>query len=221
MQLLRLAQLLVRPLPRVILIDEPDSSMSVEDASYVQRAIIKALTPASTVLMVTHVPYLLPEEIKIVYLKGGLVEAFGTHEELMSSSESYRDLMKELRTAVKCPYCHKPVNQCNHCGAPLGQTSSTSAPGALPPGAPPPLSGPPPGVPGPQGACRESKRRVEKCVDVRCEASSRTSGNRLHFEPAQSDQSRARQEAVLFSVRLGRNRSLTVAALLTRTPESK
>lgn len=99
-QALRLAQWMVRPLPPVMLFDEPDSAMSPEDAAFVQRRIIDLTTPAATVVMVTHAPQLLPPDTTVVFLKDGRVEAVGTHQRLVSTSESYRQLVHELSSGA-------------------------------------------------------------------------------------------------------------------------
>ncbi len=97
-QALRLAQWMVRPLPRVILFDEPDSAMSPEDAAFIQRQIVNVMTPHATVLMVTHAPQFLPPDTCIVFLKDGRVQGAGTHHQLVEGCEPYRQLVQDLES---------------------------------------------------------------------------------------------------------------------------
>ena len=90
-QILRLAQVMGLPPRPVLCLDEPDSSMSAEDAALVQQVIADRLASESIVLVASHRPASYPiARARIWFIaRDGILS--GTHAELLERSQEYRD----------------------------------------------------------------------------------------------------------------------------------
>ena len=89
-QRIHIARALVRDAPIVIL-DEPTTALDVRAAASVHDA-LRRLTERKTVLIVAHNFSTLADADRILVLNRGSLDAFGTHDELLSSSPPYREL---------------------------------------------------------------------------------------------------------------------------------
>jgi ABC-type multidrug transport system fused ATPase/permease subunit len=79
--------------PKILLLDEVTSALDPISEAAVQKA-IDTLTQNRTVFIVAHRLHTIQNADKIVVLSGGKIVAEGNHEELMQSSQKYRDLVQ-------------------------------------------------------------------------------------------------------------------------------
>jgi ATP-binding cassette subfamily C protein/ATP-binding cassette subfamily C protein EexD len=63
--------------PRLVVMDEPDSSLDVDGEAALERAISQLRADGATVIVVTHRPRLLAVVDKVLILRDGAVDAFG------------------------------------------------------------------------------------------------------------------------------------------------
>mmetsp|Transcript_27232 Transcript_27232/g.68692 ORF Transcript_27232/g.68692 Transcript_27232/m.68692 type:complete len:907 (-) Transcript_27232:724-3444(-) len=79
--------------PKVLLLDEATSALDSESEALVQKA-IEQLMRGRTTLIVAHRLSTVRRADQIFVLDRHKIQARGTHEELMASSEKYRDLVR-------------------------------------------------------------------------------------------------------------------------------
>jgi ABC-type multidrug transport system fused ATPase/permease subunit len=92
---LLLARMLVGD-ARVCVLDEPEAGLPSATAEEILETIVEQ-AHGRTHLVVTHAPHLLKSDFNVVLDKGRLV-AKGTHQELVSSCDAYRDLLADALT---------------------------------------------------------------------------------------------------------------------------
>jgi ATP-binding cassette, subfamily B, bacterial len=80
--------------PRVLVLDDPLSALDVETEALVEAALRRVLA-TTTALLVVHRPSTVALADRVALLRGGALEAVGTHSELMDSSPAYAELMGE------------------------------------------------------------------------------------------------------------------------------
>jgi ABC-type glutathione transport system ATPase component len=78
--------------PKILLLDEVTSALDQVSEAVVQRAIDR-LTANRTVFIVAHRLHTIQNADKILLLGGGKILAEGTHDELMATSERYREMI--------------------------------------------------------------------------------------------------------------------------------
>ncbi|RBL79184.1 thiol reductant ABC exporter subunit CydD, partial [Streptomyces cavourensis] len=91
-QRIAIARVLLKDAP-VVILDEATASL---DALTERRTLqaVRALTRGRTVIAIAHRLDTVREVDRIVVLAGGAVEAAGTHEELVTTSPTYRALLE-------------------------------------------------------------------------------------------------------------------------------
>lgn len=82
----------------IILLDDITTSLDPDTAKLVP-ALLKRLEKDRTVLMITKKPELMQVADRIVVLNNGSIEAVGTHNKLMKTSKTYREL--QIHSSVK------------------------------------------------------------------------------------------------------------------------
>lgn len=78
--------------PAVVLFDEPTTGLDLKTEQILQQSITE-LSRYATVITVAHRLHTIRNSDQIVYLENGRVAAAGTHEELASAFEPYRNLL--------------------------------------------------------------------------------------------------------------------------------
>jgi ATP-binding cassette subfamily B protein len=78
--------------PEVLLLDDPLSALDVHTETMVTAALAEVLT-SSTALVVAHRPSTVLLADRVALLDGGVIAAIGTHHELLTTQQRYRDLM--------------------------------------------------------------------------------------------------------------------------------
>ena len=77
--------------PSILVLDEATSSLDAESERAVQEAIDQAVQGA-TAIIIAHRLSTIRNASRIVVLKNGMVEAIGTHQDLMQTSKTYMQL---------------------------------------------------------------------------------------------------------------------------------
>jgi len=77
--------------PAVLILDDSTSAIDSATEDQIQRA-IEAATRGRTTILITHRLSQIRWADKIVVLRKGRVAAVGSHEELLESSQAYRDI---------------------------------------------------------------------------------------------------------------------------------
>ena len=80
--------------PRVLVLDDPLSSVDVHTEREIEEALASVLAGV-TALVVVHRPSTLALADRVALLDGGRIAAIGTHSELLRTSERYRSLLAE------------------------------------------------------------------------------------------------------------------------------
>ncbi len=81
--------------PRILVLDDPLSALDVDTEALVEDALRNVLT-TTTALIVAHRPSTVMLADKVALLQDGRITAFGTHQELLKSSEHYRWVISSL-----------------------------------------------------------------------------------------------------------------------------
>jgi ATP-binding cassette, subfamily B, bacterial len=81
--------------PRILVLDDPLSALDVDTEAMVEDALRHVLT-TTTALIVAHRPSTVMLADKVALLQDGRITAFGTHQELLKSSEHYRWVISSL-----------------------------------------------------------------------------------------------------------------------------
>jgi len=85
--------------PRILVLDDPLSSLDVHTEAAVEEALRRVLA-GTTALLVVHRPSTLALADRVAFLEGGTIRAVGTHAELMDSVPSYRATLSQEAEAV-------------------------------------------------------------------------------------------------------------------------
>ncbi|SHN34174.1 ABC transporter ATP-binding protein [Cryptosporangium aurantiacum] len=78
--------------PRVLVLDDPLSALDVETEAMVEQALHTVLA-GTTALLVVHRPSTVALADRVALIDDGTVVAVGTHEELLATVPTYRDLL--------------------------------------------------------------------------------------------------------------------------------
>ena len=85
--------------PRVLVLDDPLSSLDVHTESMVEQALRRVLD-TTTALLVVHRPSTVALADRVALLERGTITAVGTHSELMASIPSYRAVLSQHAEGV-------------------------------------------------------------------------------------------------------------------------
>lgn len=80
--------------PRVLVLDDPLSALDVHTEAQVEKALRRVLG-STTALVVAHRASTVLLADRVALLDGGRITAVGTHSELMTTNESYRNLLSQ------------------------------------------------------------------------------------------------------------------------------
>jgi ATP-binding cassette subfamily B protein len=80
--------------PRVLVLDDPLSSLDVHTEALVEEALARVLE-GTTALLVVHRPSTLALADRVAFLDGGTVAAVGTHSELLERVPAYRAILSQ------------------------------------------------------------------------------------------------------------------------------
>ena len=83
--------------PEILVLDDPLSALDVDTEKMVEDALRTVLTTTSA-LIVAHRPSTVQLADKVALLEDGRITAFGTHSELLATSEHYRYVISSLDT---------------------------------------------------------------------------------------------------------------------------
>ena len=83
--------------PEILVLDDPLSALDVDTEKLVEDALRTVLTTTSA-LIVAHRPSTVQLADKVALLEDGRITAFGTHSELLATSEHYRHVISSLDT---------------------------------------------------------------------------------------------------------------------------
>lgn len=86
--------------PKVLILDDPLSALDVDTEAMVEDALRHVLT-TTTALIVAHRPSTVMLADKVALLEEGRITAFGTHQELLKSSDHYRYVISSLEQEAK------------------------------------------------------------------------------------------------------------------------
>ena len=101
-QRLSIARAILKNAP-IILLDEISASLDIENETKIQES-LKHLIKGKTVVIISHRMRSIEKADKIVLMYKGKVCAIGTHEELLSGSELYRQLTKKAELTADYTY---------------------------------------------------------------------------------------------------------------------
>lgn len=87
----------------IILLDEISASLDVENEMEIQRSLQK-LIKNKTVVVISHRIKSIEKADQIIVMKDGLIEAVGKNDDLMNSSETYRNMVKKSKLAEEYVY---------------------------------------------------------------------------------------------------------------------
>jgi ATP-binding cassette, subfamily B, bacterial len=85
--------------PRVLVLDDPLSSLDVHTESLVEQALRRVLD-TTTALLVVHRPSTVALADRVALLEHGTITAVGTHSELMESTPAYRAVLSQHAEGV-------------------------------------------------------------------------------------------------------------------------
>jgi ATP-binding cassette subfamily B protein len=78
--------------PRVLVLDDPLSALDVHTEALVEEALKRVLS-GTTALLVVHRPSTVALADRVALLRDGVIEAVGTHAELLETVPAYRDVL--------------------------------------------------------------------------------------------------------------------------------
>ncbi len=81
--------------PRILVLDDPLSALDVDTEAMVEDA-LRHVLKETTALIVAHRPSTVMLADRVALLEDGRITAFGTHQELLKSSEHYRYVITSL-----------------------------------------------------------------------------------------------------------------------------
>jgi ATP-binding cassette subfamily B protein len=86
--------------PKILVLDDPLSALDVDTEAMVEDALRHVLKD-TTALIVAHRPSTVMLADKVALLEDGRISAFGTHQELLRTSEHYRYVITSLDSEQK------------------------------------------------------------------------------------------------------------------------
>lgn len=86
--------------PKILVLDDPLSALDVDTEALVEDALRRVLV-TTTALIVAHRPSTVMLADKVALMQDGKITAFGTHAELLKTSEHYRFVISSLDAAEK------------------------------------------------------------------------------------------------------------------------
>ena len=95
------------PTRRVLILDDATSSVDPTKEHEI-RAALREVMAGRTTLIIAHRPATIALADRVVLLDGGRVVAEGTHEELLASSERYREVLAQA-AAIEAAVTVEPV----------------------------------------------------------------------------------------------------------------
>ncbi|MGG7178451.1 ABC transporter ATP-binding protein [Clostridium paraputrificum] len=81
--------------PQIVILDEPTSFIDSESEELIQNS-IERLKEYSTIFIISHKLSTVKKSNKIAVLNNGIIEAVGTHDELLKNSKKYSDMYKKI-----------------------------------------------------------------------------------------------------------------------------
>jgi ATP-binding cassette, subfamily B, bacterial len=93
--------------PRVLILDDATSSVDPTKEHEI-RAALREVMAGRTTLIIAHRPATIALADRVILLDGGRVAAEGTHEELLASSERYREVLAQA-AAIEAAATVEPV----------------------------------------------------------------------------------------------------------------
>jgi ATP-binding cassette subfamily B protein len=81
--------------PAILVLDDPLSALDVDTEALVESALRKVLTK-TTALIVAHRPSTVQLADRVALLQDGKIVAFGTHSQLLQTSDHYRYVVSSL-----------------------------------------------------------------------------------------------------------------------------
>jgi ATP-binding cassette, subfamily B, bacterial len=93
--------------PRVLILDDATSSVDPTKEHEI-RAALREVMAGRTTLIIAHRPATIALADRVVLVDGGRVAAEGTHEELLASSERYREVLAQA-AAIEAAAIVEPV----------------------------------------------------------------------------------------------------------------
>jgi ATP-binding cassette subfamily B protein len=85
--------------PRILVLDDPLSSVDVHTEALIESA-LRGVLEGATAILVAHRPSTLQLADRVALLEGGRIVAVGTHSELLDSEPLYRSLLAQMATEV-------------------------------------------------------------------------------------------------------------------------
>lgn len=86
--------------PRILVLDDPLSALDVDTEALVEDALRRVLK-STTALIIAHRPSTVMLADKVALMQDGKITAFGTHQELIKTSDHYRFVISSLETESK------------------------------------------------------------------------------------------------------------------------
>ncbi|MEN9715745.1 MAG: hypothetical protein RJA35_1212 [Actinomycetota bacterium] len=86
--------------PQVLILDDPLSALDVDTEKLVEDA-LRTVLKTTSALIVAHRPSTVQLADKVALLQDGRITAFGTHSELLATSDHYRYVISSLDEEVK------------------------------------------------------------------------------------------------------------------------
>ena len=81
--------------PSILVMDDPLSALDVDTEALVESALRQVLS-GTTALIVAHRPSTVMLADKVALMENGQITAFGTHSELLKSSDHYRHVISSF-----------------------------------------------------------------------------------------------------------------------------